>query len=1531
MKRTVAIILAVIFGLAGLAAVAVLVFTSTDFGRERVRRFAIDKLAGAAHGIVRIGRIEGNLTSGVKLIDVSITDSSGAPFVAVDTVIAGYRIGNFIDKKVFLHDVRLVRPTVILSKLSDGDWNYERIFPGDTTPSPTSAPGFGAWIRFDDVAVVEGRLMVRTPWQPNDTLAAAARDSAITLALGGGGRNRIERVSGGFQKVMEFRQITGQFPRIRIADPESDGIVAEVATARMIAEMFSPPAADVRDLAGTFHIVDDSVYWRDASAQLSASRVSKLSGTYYLDPGDLWISLHGDTVALTDVRWLYPRLPSDGGGSLDFYALIAKDSTEYVARNATVRTGSTTIAGDFGLSIGDSVRFHDTNLRFGSLGTALIEQLVPGLALPRRGTLSGRTALAGTPSSLRVDADVAFADTRSGGSRLTAVGEIGFSSQGFRARSLRVRASPVQVDLGKLILADLPIAGTITGRAIMTGGGDRWLFADANVVHVENGAESHVIGLAGVNLSGTRSMRLNVRAMPVSLATIGRFFPNLGLRGQASGAVSIRGPFNSLVVDADLEFPGGGAADISGTVDIASKEPGYNIAVQMAAFDASAVVGGMPNTSLTGSASAQGRGFEPATMRAAFVADLTGSRFDTLSLDSARARIMVADGIARVDTLVLRTASASADASGTIGMAAPHEGTLVYRAEIDSLSAFSGFLPGSPDTARVEPRPARRARMLAKARADSTVVAKATEVEREVTGSPAPQLKMDSIATIPRDSLAGWVYTAGTVSGSLAQFDLRGRAALRDVAVLGNTVLRGQVEYALTDWGTSTAGIALGGGFKGLQAGGFALDSADVRISYQDPDGRLELAIIQADDQEYVAKANFELHLEHNELHIEDLRLRFDTTVWASAHPGTVRWGKRGIELNEVEMRSGDSGRVYVDGLLPTEGMLDLRVEIQGFQVANLVDLIQTDIEAKGVLAVEARLEGTRGAPRFAGAVGVKKINYRGTEFPDIRATFQYADAVLVAHAEVVRGGRAAPLLTADGRLPVNLALTGVEGDRFRDAPLTLDIVADSLPLEVLPRFTDVVADIEGRAIGKIAVRGTVSRPKLAGAVALDLGSLRVVQSGMRLRDITGALHIAGDTLVIDSLIGHTPGRHGGVVQLAGSLDLAKLSEPGFDLDIIVNDARIMDNDLGTIDANADLTVSGPFNAVYINGSADVVHGVIYIPKPDSKTAVKPGDPAVFAIMDTSVLADRALLPAQSPLLENLRVDMDLHISRGTFARSAEGNIEIFTPEEVGPLSILVDRAQSSLTLEGIVSADRGVYSVAGREFEISRGSVIFIGTPEVNPLLQLIGEREISLPGREVVTIRVVIGGTGRNPRITLESDAQPPISQSDLLSYLAFGRSSSSLLQVQGSSLSGQGGGSGDLVGNVAALATRQLAAVALGAMLQEVQSDATRSFGLDVFNINPADIPSELNRNGVESLLQGTEFEAGKYLNTRTFLALSARAARALPGVVIEHRMKKGFRIEAAIEPRFLLREPSLSLNQAPTSTNVFGGFLILERRF
>jgi hypothetical protein len=50
---------------------------------------------------------------------------------------------------------------------------------------------------------------------------------------------------------------------------------------------------------------------------------------------------------------------------------------------------------------------------------------------------------------------------------------------------------------------------------------------------------------------------------------------------------------------------------------------------------------------------------------------------------------------------------------------------------------------------------------------------------------------------------------------------------------------------------------------------------------------------------------------------------------------------------------------------------------------------------------------------------------------------------------------RGQPLARVDVSAPINLALSGVSGGRVLDRPLEVDFMADSLPLDALPRFTD--------------------------------------------------------------------------------------------------------------------------------------------------------------------------------------------------------------------------------------------------------------------------------------------------------------------------------------------------------------------------------------------------------------------------------------------------------------------------------------------
>ena len=173
----------VLLGIVALAGVVVVVLTSTDWGHERVRRFALGQLQSRVHGRVSIGRLSGNLLSGLTIHDLAISDSTGEPFLAAQEVSARYGLGALIGKKIWLQDVRLVRPLIVLDRPPGGKWNYQRIFVADTTQQVSTGPGFGSWIKLENVTVVDGDLVVRTPWSPGDKLSRAARDPCKTPAV----------------------------------------------------------------------------------------------------------------------------------------------------------------------------------------------------------------------------------------------------------------------------------------------------------------------------------------------------------------------------------------------------------------------------------------------------------------------------------------------------------------------------------------------------------------------------------------------------------------------------------------------------------------------------------------------------------------------------------------------------------------------------------------------------------------------------------------------------------------------------------------------------------------------------------------------------------------------------------------------------------------------------------------------------------------------------------------------------------------------------------------------------------------------------------------------------------------------------------------------------------------------------------------------------------------------------------------------------------------------------------------------------
>jgi translocation and assembly module TamB len=1534
--RTVRRILAwsggIVLTIVAAAAIVLYVAAETPWGHERVRRVALHVLSGAVHGTVRIGALHGDLLHDVAVTDVSITDSSGAPFVSAHRAEVHYSIRDLLHKHLDFHDVILDHPVVVLAQSARGTWNYARVFPSNGTSSDTGQRGFGSWIAMTNVRVLDGDLTIRTPWHPDSTLTGVARDSAIAAALSPDARMVVTAVPDGYEKTIAAHAVTTRVDSLRLADPDHPTKLVRFASLTADLALFRPPDAVVHDLTGTLYIDTDSLWMPHVTVLMPASRTTARV-SYVLASGDLDVRAHAAPVAVADARFADPRLPGDGSLAADVTIIWRGRSQRYDIRNLAARVEAARVTGMIGVTIGDSLQIHDTDVRFTGVGTRLIERLVPGLSLPREGVASGHASAAGGTGAMAIDAELAFAGERDGESRVAATGEIGLDHGGYRARHLVVHLAPLQVSLGRIAMASLPVGGTLTGTATIDGSTTASVRAHTDLEHRDGDAYSHVVAGGDVSFARLRpsGMTMTADLSPLDLATVGRFVPAAQLTGATSGTVRVSGPMQDLEVHAHLavpDAPDSSGFAVDGHLDLASPVLGYDLAAAARLFDAHSVSTAAPHTSLTATASAKGHGTAPGTMRAELTADVRASVFDSVDVDSVHVQATADSGQLHVGALHVQALAATLDVQGSFGLAEGRSGSLTYRANAGSLSTFERFLPR--DTTAVSPRPAVIADAVARAPAASMHEADTAEIQRAIAGTAPPPLAVDTPRAVRRDSLGGSAVVTGTMTGNIKRFELAGSLAVDSLVAEGSQARRVTATYQWSGAPSLDSAATATVHLDSALLAGFAVNALDARVGYHKPDGTVHLTVRETPTRDFAADARVRYTPSETEILYDSLTLRIDTTLWRAKHPASVAWGTAGVRIHNVELEAGRIGLISVDGLLATRPGAEggLHAVVQNLELADLAALAQQDLPVRGMLTLKADMVGDTRHPQLRGTLSVSSATISERPLPNLFLSYQYDTTLFQGRAELApKGAPSAPFAIADLAVPIDLGL-GVSGSRFPDRPLRGDMHLDSLPLDLIPQFTNEVRDVGGRVTGEVTVAGTITKPEPRGTLALDHGSATIVASGTLLRDMSGRIRMTRDSVVVDSLVATTPSTKGSL-RLAGLLDLSDRAVPVLDVTATARDARVLSTrERGRIDLDANLSVAGPTTALYISGSTRTHNAVIYIPESDGKHLVDVSDATVYYIADTSKADVRRLIPAKNFLLASARMDVDVGVSRDTWVRNKDANVEAYTPR---PITVHIDREKQAIVVDGTVSTDRGEYAVLGKRFTINKGEAVFIGTPELNPTLQAQGEYDVPVPGREAIAIQINIGGTLDSLRLTLASDAQPPISQSDLLSYLAFSVPASGITQQGQSSSSSLSGvqGSGGVVGAAGSFVQNQLAGEAVGVLTDQVKGDLARALGADVLDISTSNNYTDVaqTRSGAV-FFQNTQVEFGKYFTPRTFVAIQGSVA---PGAIVIQQFPAHLSVQFSGQPLYLLGQPTLSTNPSTPLTGVFGVTLTRTWRF
>jgi hypothetical protein len=943
----------ILVGLLVIVILSVVGVTHTGFGQTRVRQMVLTMLEGNVKGKVYIGHMSGGFFTGVTIDSVEIKDDEDSVFFASGPITVEYDPRDLFDRRILLSHLEAEHPVVHLRQHENGDWNWRRIFPASVEKQKRNERGFGQYVVVDSSVVRNASFTLTLPWRPSDTLRGAKRDSAIRFELTRTD-HEIRRTREGFARTWRWSQAEANLGLARIADPDTVGRLVRI---RKLSFAETDPPFKFRNISGTVLNLGDSVFVDSDHFDLPGS-TGKAHGSVVWGsdlPIRYYLHVVGDSVSLADVAWVYPTLPTTGGGKMELDIRSERNPRflDYILTKMDVRTTRSRLLGQMTFGTGaDILAVKNVDLQAAPVDFDLLRTL-NGKQFPYdwQGKITGTVRASGGPLNhfkveqsalIFEDAHVPGAITEARGE-----GELDILFPAFTA------FHDFNVDIATLDLRTLQylnpvfprIKGTVSGTAALDSS---WLdvrFRNADLFHHDgNQPVSHVTGNGRVTWGDKYLIYdLALQAQPLSFTALSHSYPLLPLRGSYAGPVQVKGTSPNLLVTTTLT----GAAGIfgyNGIVDADPIEYGARGRATSTGLDLRTLLenNALPHSQLTGQYDLDLRGDNLATLSGKAVASIEKSTLAGFRVDPSVARLHFAGGVATVDTLALNAAGLKAHASGTFGLTGAHTGSLKFSAVMDSLSRLRALVPSLASTSQLDS------------------LRGGAELTGELTGS-AEHL-----------SLNGIVHATDVRLGTRSVESVRGTVLLADITKQpSGSLIFGADTVALGPVGFNSirASIALASPTSGhfsaslLSQSGVQTDLAGNLTRSKDTTVvRLDSAAVLVDaDNRYRLQAPSRVVFSKGFLALDSLILQ---------HSSKAKLVVENVQLN------GDSIR----GHIRTDSV-DLRL-FRAF-VPGLVD-------ARGAIVADVNIRGDVKQPRMFGQIsladGTAAFSNLGTRFIHIRA-----------------------------------------------------------------------------------------------------------------------------------------------------------------------------------------------------------------------------------------------------------------------------------------------------------------------------------------------------------------------------------------------------------------------------------------------------------------------------------------------------------------------------------------------------------------
>ena len=217
------------------------------------------------------------------------------------------------------------------------------------------------------------------------------------------------------------------------------------------------------------------------------------------------------------------------------------------------------------------------------------------------------------------------------------------------------------------------------------------------------------------------------------------------------------------------------------------------------------------------------------------------------------------------------------------------------------------------------------------------------------------------------------------------------------------------------------------------------------------------------------------------------------------------------------------NGSIKISGQLERTGNQNLKlavIGISGKELSESLFSLNPENSVQSNFSLTAEVQGNFQSPLMQLNLKADSVSYKDKNFGSLIAKLNYKNKELTSDIRFIDSLQEIklPKLKITGDIPIDLGFTGVEKRFDENAPINIDVVADSFKLGALGDVLPEINHIRGELTAKLHIGGSLNNFQPKGQIVFDHTQFVVEKNNIEY-NLGFKFSISPDRLKIDSLL----------------------------------------------------------------------------------------------------------------------------------------------------------------------------------------------------------------------------------------------------------------------------------------------------------------------------------------------------------------------------------------------------------------------------